>query len=58
MISAVGPIGIPGYDLWIADYSTVGGLGVAAPGGDYFQATGTVQDAVIGAVPMDGALLG
>ena len=53
-VSATGPIGIPGYDLWIADYSTVGGVEVAAPGGDYFQATGTVQDAVLGAVPMDG----
>jgi len=55
-VSATGPIGIPGYDLWIADYSTVGGVEVAAPGGDYFQATGTVQDAVLGAVPMDGAI--
>lgn len=26
---------------------------VAAPGGDYFRATGTVQDAVLGAVPED-----
>ena len=25
---------------------------VAAPGGDYFRATGTVQDAVLGAVPI------
>jgi subtilisin family serine protease len=39
----------------IADYSTVGG-DVAAPGGDYFSATGTVQDAVIGAVPRDSVI--
>ena len=36
----------------IADYSSVG-VDVTAPGGDYFAATGTVQDAVLGAVPMD-----
>jgi subtilisin family serine protease len=53
-VSATGPIGYPGYDLWIADYSSVGMsvVDVAAPGGDYFRATGTVQDAVIGAVPV------
>lgn len=53
-VSATGPIGYPGYDLWIADYSSVGmsRVDVAAPGGDYFRATGTVQDAVLGAVPM------
>jgi subtilisin family serine protease len=39
----------------IADYSSVGG-DVAAPGGDYFSATDTVQDAVIGAVPSDSVL--
>jgi subtilisin family serine protease len=55
-VSATGPVGYPGYDLWIADYSSVGGVEVAAPGGDYFQATGTVQDAILGAVPMDGAI--
>ncbi len=51
-MSATGPIGYPGYDLWIADYSSVGmsRVDVAAPGGDYFQATGTVQDAVLGAM--------
>jgi lantibiotic leader peptide-processing serine protease len=45
---------MPGYDLWIADYSSVGmsSVNVAAPGGDYFRATGTVQDAVLGAVPI------
>ena len=55
-VSATGPIGIPDYDLWIADYSTVGGVEVAAPGGDYFGATGTVQDAVLAAVPIGGAI--
>ena len=52
-VSATGPVGYPGYDLWIADYSTVG-VDVAAPGGDYFRATGTVQDAILAAVPADG----
>jgi lantibiotic leader peptide-processing serine protease len=46
--SAVGPIGIDGYTQWLASYSSIGG-DVAAPGGDFFAATGTVQDAVIGA---------
>ncbi|MGI9577483.1 MAG: S8 family peptidase [Microthrixaceae bacterium] len=51
-VSSTGPIGYPGYDLWIADYSDVGmsRVDVTAPGGDYFQATGTVQDAVLGAM--------
>jgi subtilisin family serine protease len=48
-VSATGPIGYPGYDLWIADYSTVA-VDVAAPGGDYFRATNTRQDAVLGAL--------
>lgn len=53
-VSATGPIGYPDYDLWIADYSSVGmsRVDVAAPGGDYFQATGTVQDAVLAALPV------
>jgi subtilisin family serine protease len=53
-VSATGPVGYPGYDLWIAGYSNVGmsRVDVAAPGGDYFQATVTVQDAVLGAVPI------
>ncbi|HSJ52073.1 MAG TPA: S8 family serine peptidase [Actinomycetota bacterium] len=53
-VSATGPIGYPGYELWIADYSSVGmsRVDVTAPGGDYFRATGTVQDAVLGAVPI------
>ena len=43
-VSATGP-------TEIASYSSVGmnAVGVAAPGGDYFAATGTVQDAVLGA---------
>ena len=60
-VSATGPVGYPGYDLWIADYSSVGmsRVDVTAPGGDYFQATGTVQDAILAALtstsdPVDG----
>jgi lantibiotic leader peptide-processing serine protease len=57
-VSATGPVGYPDYNLWIADYSSVGmsRVNVAAPGGDYFRATGTVQDAVLGAVPMDSVI--
>lgn len=53
-VSATGPIGYPDYVLWISDYSSVGmsRVDVAAPGGDYFRASGTVQDAVLGAVPI------
>jgi subtilisin family serine protease len=53
-VSATGPVGYPDYNLWIADYSSVGmsRVDVTAPGGDYFRATGTVQDAVLGAVPI------
>lgn len=60
-VPATGPIGYPGYDLWIADYSSVGmsAVNVTAPGGEYFQATGTVQDAILAALtsksdPVDG----
>jgi subtilisin family serine protease len=52
-VSATGPVGYPGYTTVIAEYSSVG-MGVvevAAPGGDYFSATGTVQDAVLAALP-------
>ncbi len=51
-VSATGPIGYPGYDLWIADYSSVGmsRVDVTAPGGDYFRATGTAQDGVLAAL--------
>ncbi|HET9258806.1 MAG TPA: S8 family serine peptidase [Acidimicrobiia bacterium] len=55
-VSAIGPVGYPGYDLWIADYSSVGmsRVDVAAPGGDYFRATNTRQDAVLGALSSTG----
>ena len=60
-VSSTGPIGYPDYDLWIADYSSVGmsRVDVAAPGGDYFRATGTVHDAILAALtstsdPVDG----
>jgi subtilisin family serine protease len=55
-VSATGPVGYPGYGLWIADYSSVGmsRVDVTAPGGDYFAATGTVQDAVLAATPIGG----
>ena len=51
-VSATGPIGYPGYDLWIADYSSVGmsRVDVTAPGGDYSRATGTRQDAILAAM--------
>ena len=57
-VSATGPIGYPDYNMWIADYSSVGmsRVNVAAPGGDYFRATGTVQDAVLGAVPFNSVI--
>jgi lantibiotic leader peptide-processing serine protease len=55
-VSATGPIGVPDYSMWIASYSSVGNVNVAAPGGDYFAATGTVQDAVLGAVPSDSVI--
>ena len=57
-VSATGPIGYPGYDLWIAGYSSVGmsRVDVAAPGGDYFSATGSVQDAVLAAIPQTSAI--
>jgi subtilisin family serine protease len=55
-VSATGPVGYPGYDLWIADYSSVGmsRVDVTAPGGDYFQATGTVQDAILAGLSSTG----
>jgi subtilisin family serine protease len=57
-VSATGPVGYPGYDLWIADYSSVGmsRVDVTAPGGDYFQATGLVQDAILGATSTTGGI--
>jgi subtilisin family serine protease len=55
-VSSIGPLGYPGYDLWIADYSSVGmsRVDVTAPGGDYFRATNTRQDAVLGALSSTG----
>ena len=58
-VSATGPVGYPGYTTNIASYSSVG-MGVVevtAPGGDYFAASGTVQDAVLGALPNTPSLL-
>jgi subtilisin family serine protease len=57
-VSSTGPIGYPGYDLWIADYSSVGmsRVDVTAPGGDYFRAAGLIQDAVLGATPIGSAI--
>jgi len=49
-VMATGPVGYPGYKLLIADYSSIGG-DLAAPGGDYFRASGTDQDAVLAAMP-------
>jgi subtilisin family serine protease len=54
-VMATGPVGYPGYTMNIASYSSVGG-DIAAPGGDYFAASDTVQDAVIGAVPADSVI--
>ncbi|HZC73898.1 MAG TPA: S8 family serine peptidase [Jatrophihabitans sp.] len=54
-VSATGPVGYPDYSMNIASYSSVGG-DVAAPGGDYFSASGTVQDAVLAAVPPNSVL--
>jgi subtilisin family serine protease len=54
-VMATGPVGYPGYTMNIADYSSVGG-DLAAPGGDYFSATGTVQDAVLAAMPANSAI--
>lgn len=58
-VSATGPIGYPDYTTAIAEYSSVGMgvVDVTAPGGDYFSATDTVQDAVIGALPNTPSLL-
>ena len=53
-VSATGPVGYPGYDLLIADYSSVGmsRVNVTAPGGDYFRATDTINDAILAATPI------
>ena len=54
-VMATGPVGYPGYTMNIADYSSVGG-DLAAPGGDYFSASGTVQDAILAAMPANSAI--
>jgi subtilisin family serine protease len=54
-VSATGPVGYPGYTMNIASYSDVSS-DVAAPGGDYFTASGTVQDAVLAATSPTGVL--
>jgi lantibiotic leader peptide-processing serine protease len=54
-VMATGPVGFPGYTMNIASYSSVGG-DIAAPGGDYFAASGTVQDAIIGAMPVNSSI--
>jgi subtilisin family serine protease len=56
-VMATGPVGYPDYTMNIADYSSVGG-DVAAPGGDYFSATGTVQDAILAAMPANSSIYG
>ncbi len=55
-VSATGPVGYPGWDQDIANYSTVGmgRVDVAAPGGNYFVASGTVQDGILAATPASG----
>lgn len=59
-VSATGPVGYPDYSAWIAGYSTVGMsvVNVAAPGGDWFAASGTVQDGILAAMPADSLLFG
>ena len=54
-VSATGPVGFPGYTMNIAGYSSVG-ADVAAPGGDYFVASGTIQDGVLAALPAASAI--
>jgi subtilisin family serine protease len=54
-VSATGPVGYPGYTMNIADYSSVGG-DITAPGGDYFSASNSVQDAILAAMPSDSAI--
>jgi subtilisin family serine protease len=54
-VMATGPVGFPGYTMNIADYSSIGG-DIAAPGGDYFSATDTVQDAILAAMPANSSI--
>lgn len=57
-VSSVGPVGMPGYGQWLASDTAVGmgRIDVAAPGGDYGVATGTPQDGVLAAMPVDTVL--
>ena len=57
-VSATGPVGIPEYELLSADYSSVGmsRVDVTAPGGDYFRATGMIQDAILAGVPAESQI--
>jgi subtilisin family serine protease len=59
-VSATGPVGYPGWDQDIASYSNVGmgRVDVTAPGGNYFVASGTVQDAILAATPAAGPTWG
>jgi subtilisin family serine protease len=54
-VMATGPVGYPGYTMNIAEYSSVGG-DVAAPGGDSFSASDTVQDAILAAMPANSSI--
>ena len=54
-VMATGPVGYPGYTMNIADYSSIGG-DLAAPGGDYFSASDTVQDAILAAMPANSSI--
>src|SRR4051812_467784 len=54
-VMATGPVDYPGYTMNIADYSSIGG-DLAAPGGDYFSASGTVQDAILAAMPANSSI--
>ncbi len=54
-VSATGPVGFPGYTMNIASYSSVD-ADLTAPGGDYFSASGTVQDAILAAMPANSAI--
>ncbi len=54
-VMATGPVGYPGYTTNIASYSSVGG-DIAAPGGDYFAASDTVQDAIMAAMPANSSI--
>src|SRR5829696_8058883 len=56
-VMATGPVGYPGYTMNIADYSSIGG-DIAAPGGDFFRASGKPQDAIIAAMPADSEIFG